>query len=59
MLQAATTGGRALNGLGDATAPEPGSAADLIFVEGDPLEDLGVLAAPRAVMTFGRFIKSW
>ena len=42
-----------------ATVPEPGCAADLIFVEGDPLGDLGVLAAPQAVMTFGRFIKSW
>ena len=57
VLHAATTGGRALNGLGDATTPEPGCVADLIFVEGNPLEDLGVLASPRAVMTFGRFIK--
>ncbi len=58
VLHAATTGGRALNGLGDATAPEPGAAADLIFTEGNPLEEWSVLAAPRAVMTFGRFVKT-
>ena len=58
VLYAATVGGRALNGLGDASAPGPGSAADLIFVEGDPLDDLAVLAQPRAVMSFGRFVKS-
>lgn len=57
VLYAATVGGRALNGLGEATAPEPGTAADLIFVAGNPLADWDVLQQPRAVMTFGRFIK--
>jgi imidazolonepropionase-like amidohydrolase len=57
VLYAATVGGRALNGLGEATAPEPGCAADLIFLESNPLDDLRRLAAPRAVMTFGRFVK--
>ena len=58
VVYAATVGGRALNGLGDASAPGPGCAADLIFVEGDPMDDLAVLAHPRAVMSFGRFVKS-
>jgi imidazolonepropionase-like amidohydrolase len=57
VLYAATVGGRALNGLGEATAPEPGVAADLIFTEGNPLESWDVLHEPRAVMTFGRFVK--
>ena len=57
VLYAATVGGRALNGLGEATAPEPGTAADLIFTAGNPLEDWSVLQAPRAVMTFGRFVR--
>jgi imidazolonepropionase-like amidohydrolase len=58
VLYAATVGGRTLNGLGDQSAPGPGCAADLIFVEGDPMEDLAVLAHPRGVMSFGRFVKS-
>jgi imidazolonepropionase-like amidohydrolase len=57
VLSAATTGGRALNGLGEETSPQPGSAADLIFVDASPLDDWSVLASPRAVMTFGRFVK--
>ena len=57
VLYAATVGGRALNGLGEATAPEPGTAADLIFTAGNPLEDWSVLQAPCAVMTFGRFVR--
>jgi imidazolonepropionase-like amidohydrolase len=57
VLYAATVGGRALNGLGEATAPGPGTAADLIFTEGNPLEDWSVLPQPRGVMTFGRFVR--
>jgi imidazolonepropionase-like amidohydrolase len=57
VLYAATVGGRALNGLSDAAVPEPGCAADLIFLESNPLDDLSRLATPRAVMTFGRFVK--
>jgi imidazolonepropionase-like amidohydrolase len=59
VLRAATAGGRALNGLGEASAPGRGCAADLIFVEGDPLEDLEVCFEPRAVMVFGRFVKAF
>jgi imidazolonepropionase-like amidohydrolase len=58
VLKAATLGGRALNGLGRDGAPRPGSAADLIFVEHDPLEDLALCFEPRAVMVFGRFVKA-
>ncbi len=56
VLYAATVGSRELAGLGSQSAPEPGSVADLILVEGDPFEDLQVLRRPRAVLTFGRFV---
>jgi imidazolonepropionase-like amidohydrolase len=56
VLYATTVGGRELAGLGSQTAPEPGCAADLILVEGDPFEDPRVLRRPRAVLTFGRFV---
>lgn len=56
ILHSATVGGRALNGLGEETTPLPGVAADLIFVEGDPMDQLNVVFEPRAVMTFGRFV---
>ena len=58
VVYAATVGGRALNGLGEASAPAPGCPADLIFVEGNPMEDLSKLFEPRAVATFGRFVTS-
>jgi imidazolonepropionase-like amidohydrolase len=54
VLRAATVGGRALNGLGEHTRPEPGAAADLLLVDGDPLADLDVLRRPVAVTVFGR-----
>lgn len=56
ILNAATAGGRALNGLGEETVPQPGSAADLVLLEGDPLEGLDLLAAPAGVIAFGRFV---
>jgi imidazolonepropionase-like amidohydrolase len=56
VLHAATAGSRELNGLGAATRPGPGAAADLIFVEGSPLDDLTCLRRPAAVMTYGRFV---
>lgn len=56
VLRAATAGGRELNGLGAETAPRPGSVADLILLEGNPLDGLSVLARPVGVMAFGRFI---
>lgn len=54
VLEAATVGGRALNGFGDASTPEPGVIADLILVEGDPMAELHGLRAPRMVFAHGR-----
>jgi imidazolonepropionase-like amidohydrolase len=56
VVRAATAGGRELNGLGPQTVPEPGVAADLIVLEGSPLDDMSVLARPRKVMTYGRWV---
>ncbi|HZQ49839.1 MAG TPA: amidohydrolase family protein [Candidatus Dormibacteraeota bacterium] len=56
VLRAATAGGRELNGLGPHTAPVAGTAADLIFLEGNPLDDLAHLAKPLKVMVYGRFM---
>ena len=56
VLRAATTGGRELNGLGPHTSPEPGTAADLIFLNGSPLDELATLSSPRKVMVYGRFM---
>jgi imidazolonepropionase-like amidohydrolase len=56
VLRAATAGSRELNGLGGETAPQPGSAADLILVEGNPLDDPAILQQPRGVVVFGRFV---
>jgi imidazolonepropionase-like amidohydrolase len=56
VLRAATASSRELNGLGAETSPRPGAAADLVFLEGNPLEDMSVLERPRKVMTFGRFV---
>jgi imidazolonepropionase-like amidohydrolase len=56
VLHAATSSGKELNGFGSETTPVPGSIADLIFVEGDPMDNLKHLEQPRAVMTYGRFV---
>ncbi len=56
VLRAATAGGRELCGLGAETVPQPGSAADLILLDTDPLDGLETLAAPRGVLAFGRFL---
>lgn len=56
VLRAATTGGRALNGLGEHTVPQPGAAADLILVDGDPLADPEVLRRPPGVLVYGRTV---
>jgi imidazolonepropionase-like amidohydrolase len=54
LLHAATVAGRALNGLGEGTAPSPGDAADLLVIDGHPLDDLDVLRRPLLVLAFGR-----
>lgn len=56
ILHAATVGGRELNGFGGSALPEQGAAADVIFVEGDPIERLEVLRYPRFVITHGRLV---
>jgi imidazolonepropionase-like amidohydrolase len=56
VLRAATAGSRELNGLGAETIPQPGSAADLILLEGNPLDDPSVLEHPRGVVVYGRFV---
>lgn len=54
VLEAATVGGRALTGFGDNPLPDPGVVADLILVEGDPMQDLAPLRAPTMVFAHGR-----
>ena len=56
VLEAATVSSRALNKVGEHTRPEPGAAADLLFVGGDPLEDMRLLRSPDGVMAYGRFL---
>ena len=56
VLHAATASARELNGLGAQTTPTPGTAADLIFVEGNPMTDMSCIERPKGVMTFGRFV---
>ncbi|MHB8589855.1 MAG: hypothetical protein ACYDA0_13565 [Candidatus Dormibacteraceae bacterium] len=56
MLRAATVNSRELNGLGSETAPQPGSVADLILLEGNPLDDLEILQRPRGVVVYGKFV---
>lgn len=56
VLQAATVGGRTLNGLGHASLPEPGSAADLVVTAESPMDDLSVLSEPLAVLVGGRLL---
>ena len=58
VLHAASVGGRELNGLGGSSTPEAGAAADLILVEGNPMESLEVLAAPVLVVAHGRTVFS-
>jgi imidazolonepropionase-like amidohydrolase len=56
VLHAASAGGRELNGLGAETSPQPGSVADLILLDGNPLDDLTHLRRPRGVVVYGRFV---
>jgi len=55
-IQAATLGGAELYGERIGVI-EPGTYADLIGVEGDPLADVGTLAAVSFVMKGGEVIK--
>jgi imidazolonepropionase-like amidohydrolase len=59
-LTAGTIGAAQAIGLGERTGSvEPGKLADLLVVDGDPLEDIGVLSAPagiRLVIRDGRVL---
>ncbi len=56
-IQAATSSAAKLLGVdGETGTVEPGKLADLVLVEGDPLEDLRRLATPVAVFQTGRSI---
>jgi len=57
LLYAATVGGRGLLGIGEESAPAPGSVADLILLEDDPLDDLDGLRRPVGISVFGRLIR--
>ena len=56
-IQAATSAAAQLLGAADVTGTvQPGHAADLVLVDGDPLADLGRLAHPRLVVQGGRIV---
>lgn len=59
VIHAATSGGRELNGLGSASFPASGSVADLLILDGNPLDDLAILQNPTGVVVFGKLIKDW
>ncbi|WP_198978379.1 metal-dependent hydrolase family protein [Hymenobacter sp. BT523] len=59
IIRAATVNGAELLGLkGKIGALEPGMAADLIAVDGDPLADITALEKVRFVMKAGKIIKN-
>lgn len=58
-IKAATSNAARLLGIGDRTGTvAPGMLADLILVDGDPLEDLARLASPAMVVQAGRVVAS-
>ena len=58
VLHAASVGGRHLNGFGGSSMPDPGSAADLILLEENPMSSLATLRQPLLVITHGRVVRS-
>lgn len=57
VLRAATSGSAEALGLGSSVGRlRPGSVADLLLVDGDPLRDLGVLERPRLVVARGELV---
>jgi imidazolonepropionase-like amidohydrolase len=58
-LASATSETAALFGLDDVGLVEEGYAADLLVVDGDPLDSVGALRAPVVVLRAGTPIESW
>lgn len=56
VLRAATAGNAAILGLEDRGRVAPGLLADLVAVEGDPLDDVSALRRVRLVMKGGRVV---
>lgn len=56
VLDAATRGAAAKAGVADSGQVAPGMAADLIVLGGNPLENLGVLVEPEALVVAGQAI---
>ncbi len=58
VLMLATSGNASILDVGDRIGTiRPGRIADMIAVEGNPLEDLGAISKVRMVMRAGRFLK--
>lgn len=58
VLMLATSGNASILGMDDRIGIiRPGRIADMIAVEGNPLEDLGAVSKVRMVMKSGRFLK--
>mgnify|MGYP001477470632 CR=1 FL=1 len=58
-LQTATLKNARIAGIGDVTGSiEPGKSADLVAVDGDPLDDLRTLETPRLVMARGNLLRN-
>jgi len=58
-LASATTVTAALFGLDDVGLVEPGHAADLLILDGDPLESIAALRDPRQVLRAGSPVLGW
>jgi imidazolonepropionase-like amidohydrolase len=58
VLRLATSEGAAALGIGDGVGwLRTGSLADVIAVDGNPLDDMRVMANPRFVMSHGRIVR--
>jgi imidazolonepropionase-like amidohydrolase len=55
-LKLATSGSASVLGLNDCGTLEPGKAADILVVEGDPTTDLGDLTRVRSVLRDGEVV---
>lgn len=56
VLDAATRRGAAMAGVQDGGTVAPGMTADLVLLDGNPLDDLGVLEQPAGLVIAGRYV---